>query len=207
MFRFVFLSFLAVLTACKSPAPTDVQQVVTQVAPAPPPVPVAASVVPDLPKAPAVASPGVLPPGHPPLQGQLPAGHPPVAAQGVAPGALPEGHPPIGAEGPVAVGEFPPLDKPLAEVRRDKTMLAGQTLTLRGRVVKVNLGILDRNWVHLRDSTTEKAVVVTTTATVRRGDLVTARGKLAIDRDVGAGYVYDVLLEDATVAVEVAAAP
>ncbi|CAN5452877.1 hypothetical protein BH11MYX1_BH11MYX1_13210 [soil metagenome] len=40
--------------------------------------------------------------------------------------------------------------------------------------------------------------MITTTATVSLGDVVTAHGTVAIDRDLGAGYHYDVLVESAT---------
>ena len=75
-----------------------------------------------------------------------------------------------------------------------------------GTVVKVNNGIMGRNWLHLQDgSGTEAAkthdITVTTEGEVKVGDVVTATGTLALDKDFGAGYVYDAIIEGATVTV------
>jgi hypothetical protein len=40
---------------------------------------------------------------------------------------------------------------------------------------------------------------VTTATDVAMGDVVIAKGTLAVDRDFGAGYVYPVIVEDAKV--------
>jgi hypothetical protein len=86
---------------------------------------------------------------------------------------------------------------------------AGADVAVRGLVVKVNRGILGFDWVHLQDGTgsaTEKTndLLVTTAmgATVKVGDVAVARGKVATDKDFGAGYSYPLLVEGATVAVE-----
>ena len=90
----------------------------------------------------------------------------------------------------------------IAEIRGQKQKLAGKTVRLRGKVVKFTPKILGRNWLHLRDSSTAADLTVTTTGTVKPGDVVLAQGRLALDKDFGMGYVYDLLLEDATVTPE-----
>ena len=75
---------------------------------------------------------------------------------------------------------------------------------MRGKVVKVNNGIMDRNWVHLQDgSGSAKAktndLTVTTGAVLAVGDVVMMKGVLATSKDFGAGYAYDAILEQATV--------
>jgi len=75
-------------------------------------------------------------------------------------------------------------------------------VTVRGRVVKYNGGILGRNWLHLQDGSGELAkgtndLTVTTTGAAAIGDVVTATGTGAVDRDFGAGYTYTVMVEDA----------
>ena len=87
----------------------------------------------------------------------------------------------------------------------DKAKLAGKAVTVRGKVTKVNNGILGKNWVHLEDGTGGAGtndLMVTTSATAKVGDVVVVRGKVAVDKDFGAGYQYAVLVEDATLAAK-----
>lgn len=84
---------------------------------------------------------------------------------------------------------------------------AGKEVSIRGRVVKFNGGIMGRNWIHLQDGTGESAastndLTVTTDAVCKVGDTVTVTGKLVVDQDFGAGYSYPVLVEGAKVVVE-----
>ncbi len=75
-----------------------------------------------------------------------------------------------------------------------------QTVKVRGQVVKVNLDIMDRNWVHLMDGTkgdNRSDLTFTTMDIVKVGDTVTFEGVLAIDREFGAGYVYPLIVENA----------
>jgi hypothetical protein len=92
--------------------------------------------------------------------------------------------------------------KTVADVFASKNALAGKPVVVRGKVVKVNNGILGRNWVHLQDGTGTAGtndLMVTTSATVARGDIVTVHGNVATNKDFGAGYSYAVLVEDATI--------
>ena len=87
-------------------------------------------------------------------------------------------------------------------VRRDRAQLGGTSVVVRGVVAKVTRRVLGKDWVHLRDASTGAegaALVVTTTDAVEPGQIVTARGRLAVDAEIGAGYRYDVLLQDAKV--------
>lgn len=93
----------------------------------------------------------------------------------------------------------------VAEIFAGKDNLAGKEVTVRGRVVKYNGGIMDRNWLHLRDgSGTEGAndLTVTTDDSVQVGDLVLVKGIVATDQDFGFGYAYEILVEKAKVTVE-----
>ena len=83
--------------------------------------------------------------------------------------------------------------------------LVGTEIVIRGEVVKYNPQILGMNWLHIRDGTGAAGtndLTVTTAATVAVGDNVLVRGVLAADRDFGAGYLYDLIVEDAEVTVE-----
>jgi hypothetical protein len=88
----------------------------------------------------------------------------------------------------------------IADVWARRTALAGKSVTVNGRVVKYNGGILGRNWLHVQDGSGTAAdgsndLAVTTDAVVKVGDVVTVTGIVALDKDIGAGYVYKVILE------------
>ena len=78
-----------------------------------------------------------------------------------------------------------------------------QKVVIRGKVVKVSKGIMGKNWIHLQDGTGSAAkgthdLVCTSKDTAVTGDVITASGTLAKDRDFGSGYRYNVIIEDAT---------
>jgi len=91
------------------------------------------------------------------------------------------------------------------EVITGKTKFAGKSVAIRARVVKYNAQILGKNWLHIRDGSGGPGtndLTITTSATVKVGDLVLVTGKLGTDRDFGSGYKYPLIIEDATVVVQ-----
>jgi len=98
--------------------------------------------------------------------------------------------------------------KTVAEVFAEKDALGGQKVTVRGKVVKVNAGIMNTNWLHVRDGSGAEGtndLTVTTAGTVPGvGDTVLLTGTVALNKDFGMGYSYDVIVEDAEVTVEAA---
>jgi hypothetical protein len=94
----------------------------------------------------------------------------------------------------------------VAEIFAAQDQLGGETVLIRAKVVKVNAGIMDRNWLHIRDGSGEAGtndLTVTTTDTVPSvGDTVLVSGTLGLNRDFGMGYMYPVIVEDAKVTVE-----
>jgi hypothetical protein len=91
----------------------------------------------------------------------------------------------------------------VAELYKNKNALNRHQVAVRGRVVKVAVGIMGKNWVHLRDGsgTAKKKtndLTVTTGVLPNEGDVVTAVGVLRKDRDFGAGYKYELIIEDAS---------
>ena len=98
--------------------------------------------------------------------------------------------------------------KTVAEVFAEKDTLAGQKVAVRGKIVKVNAGIMKTNWLHVRDGSGAEGtndLTVTTADTVPNvGDTVLLTGTVALNKDFGMGYSYDVIVEDAEVTVEVA---
>lgn len=64
---------------------------------------------------------------------------------------------------------------------------------------------MGKNWLHLQDGSGVEGtndLTVTTTTTVKVGDVVLVNGVVSVDRDFGYGYSYDVIIEDAEVTVE-----
>jgi hypothetical protein len=96
--------------------------------------------------------------------------------------------------------------KTVGEIFDEKASLAGQEVTVRGRVVKFTPGVMGKNWIHLQDGTTGAGdandLTVTSEEMAAVGDTVLVRGVVAIDRDFGFGYKYDLIIEDANVTVE-----
>ena len=96
-----------------------------------------------------------------------------------------------------------PAARPGAEVVTGKAGLKDKTVLVHGQVVKASTGILGKNWLHLRDGSGSAAagthdVLVTTLDNAAVGDIVNARGKVRTDVDLGSGYAYAVLIEDAS---------
>jgi hypothetical protein len=93
----------------------------------------------------------------------------------------------------------------IAELFAGKSDLAGKPVIVRGRVVKYTSGIMGRNWLHIQDGSGEGGtgdLTVTTDGTAKIGDLVLIKGTAAVDKDFGAGYSYELIVEEATVTVE-----
>lgn len=93
--------------------------------------------------------------------------------------------------------------KTIAEIW-DARSLKDAPVTVRGKVVKFLPEIMGKNWIHIRDGSgsTEKGdndLTVTTKEAVKVGDVVTIKGTLRRDKDFGAGYIYAVIVEDASV--------
>ena len=96
-----------------------------------------------------------------------------------------------------------PDAKTVAQVVTGKAGLKDKTVLVHGQVVKASTGILGKNWLHLRDGSGSAAagthdVLVTTLDNAAVGDIVNARGKVRTDVDLGSGYAYAVLIEDAS---------
>jgi hypothetical protein len=150
------------------------------------------------------------------LAGAPAAAAPLAAAPAAAPPAMPSGTPPpniaaqhaAAATGPADVGDVKVSKahgadaRTIAELWSQKTALKEKKVTVRGKVVKFSGGIMNRNWVHLRDGTGSAAkgdndITVTTTDTAAVGDVVVAKGVVRLSKDFGVGYTYPVIVEEA----------
>ncbi len=79
-----------------------------------------------------------------------------------------------------------------------------KTVKVRGKVMKVSHMIMGKNWLHIQDGTGNPMnnthdLVVTTMDDPAVDSIVTVEGVLQADRDFGAGYRYEVIIEDAKV--------
>ncbi len=89
----------------------------------------------------------------------------------------------------------------IGQLYADANEFSKKTVKVKGQVVKVNMDIMDRNWVHLVDGTKgedRSDLTFTTKEIVQVGDTVVFEGVLALDREFGAGYVYPLIVENAT---------
>jgi hypothetical protein len=96
-----------------------------------------------------------------------------------------------------------PDARTVAEVNARRADLKGKPVLVRGKVAKFTPGVMGKNWLHLRDGSGSEAdgsndIVVTTLDETKIGDVVLVKGVVATDRDLGSGYKYKVLIEEAT---------
>lgn len=92
----------------------------------------------------------------------------------------------------------------IAEIYEKKSGLCNNKILVRGKVVKVLPQILGKNWIHLQDgSGNEKNgnydLVVTSQDMPSVGDVITVNGTVYTDKDFGAGYKYNVIVEEASI--------
>lgn len=90
----------------------------------------------------------------------------------------------------------------LEELFKNEDTYAGKNVIVRGVVIKVNNGIMDKNWVHIVDGTRIKkrsSLTITTSEVVKKGDTLTFKGKVTLKKNFGKGYVYPILVEDGQV--------
>lgn len=92
--------------------------------------------------------------------------------------------------------------KSVAEVHQNKAALAGKTINAQGTVVKANNGIRGYNFVHVQDGTggeDSNRLIVRSKQTAEVGSKVTISGTVVVDKDMGSGYFYPLIIEEATI--------
>jgi len=125
--------------------------------------------------------------------------------------AIPSPHA-ANAGAPVAMAKMdfskikkPVMGKTIAEIYAEKDNLAGKKVVCAAKVVKSFYGIMGKNWLHVQDGTGAGGtndLTVTTDAAIAVGKTVLVEGVLEKDRDIGAGYKYAVIIENANVTAE-----
>lgn len=90
------------------------------------------------------------------------------------------------------------------EIYKNIEGLDKKKVSLKGKVVKVSTGIMNMTWIHLQDGTGDPKkgshdLVITTEESAAVGDIVTATGTIAKDKDFGSNYKYKVIMEKASI--------
>ncbi len=118
-------------------------------------------------------------------------------------GAVHQSAPKAAAAPDEKVAKAPGADaRTVAELFGKKSAMKDKPAAVRGKVVKVTQNVMGKNWVHLRDGTGAAAdgtndLLVTTKETAEVGAIVVAKGVVRTDVNLGGGYHYALLLEDA----------
>ncbi|MCA0362710.1 MAG: GW dipeptide domain-containing protein [Bacteroidetes bacterium] len=93
-----------------------------------------------------------------------------------------------------------PGTQKLSAVFENKQNLNGKKVKVSGKVVKANYGIMNFNWIHIQDGSMKGGkpldLTITTTENIPMGANVAIEGTLILNKDFGAGYKYDLLIEN-----------
>ena len=85
----------------------------------------------------------------------------------------------------------------ISELVNNKSKYDGKEIQISGRCNKLNPNIMGRNWIHLKDGSKDDFdLVITSEHAVPEGHIVTMKGTVVLDKDFGAGYKYDLIIEN-----------
>jgi len=90
--------------------------------------------------------------------------------------------------------------KTVEQVFSQQAELSGKYIHLSGEVVKVNNGIMGKNFLHIQDGSGVEGtndIIVTSQQTASVGDKLEIDALVTTNRDFGMGYSYAVILEEA----------
>lgn len=88
----------------------------------------------------------------------------------------------------------------IAQLYADKDKYSGKTIKIKGQVVKINEQVMGKNWIHIQDGSGDSGnfdLAVTTLDGMKMDDVVTFEGTITLNKDFGAGYFYELIMEDA----------
>lgn len=90
----------------------------------------------------------------------------------------------------------------IAELFKNRAKYEGKKVKVSGKVVKVNNGIMGKNWIHIQDGTASAEdydLTLTTQHKANMGDVITIEGMVYLKKEFGAGYSYDLIIEEASI--------
>lgn len=90
----------------------------------------------------------------------------------------------------------------IAEIYARGEALGGETIRVRGQVVKFTPGVLNANWIRIQDGSNAEELVITTDGNVAVNDILLIEGKLELGKNLGQGYVIPAIIEDAEISIE-----
>jgi len=90
----------------------------------------------------------------------------------------------------------------IAEIFARGDELSGKSIRVRGQVVKFTAGVMNTNWLRIRDGSTNQDLIVPTDSAAAVNDVVLVEGKLVINMDLGQGYLLPAVLQDADITIE-----
>ncbi|WP_152286438.1 hypothetical protein [Flavicella marina] len=89
----------------------------------------------------------------------------------------------------------------IAELYEELEAYKGKKVVIKGKVTKFNEMIMNKNWIHIEDGTDfngEYDLILTSQEKFTVGAIVTIEGVVATNIDLGYGYKYKLLVEQAT---------
>jgi hypothetical protein len=90
----------------------------------------------------------------------------------------------------------------ISELFEKKDNYGGKKVKVRGQVIKFSGGIMGTNWIHIQDGSDHKGkfdLTITTANEAKVGDTITVEGRITLNKDLGYGYFFEVLMEDASI--------
>lgn len=90
----------------------------------------------------------------------------------------------------------------IASLLKNPKTYEGKTVIVKGKITKYTSGVMGKNWVHIQDGTGYNGkfeIVITTLAQLKDGEIATFEGLITLNKDLGYGYFFEVLMEDAKV--------
>ena len=90
----------------------------------------------------------------------------------------------------------------IAEIYANKQELSGKLVKVRGKVSKFTANVMNKNWIHIIDGSGENDLTVITDQLVKPEQMIVIEGTVLLDKDFGYGYFYELLIDNAKVAIE-----
>ena len=119
------------------------------------------------------------------------------SGENAAPAPVTMGRPKVEKKNDVVIQQSPGGIS-IAELYKNRSSYANKKVHVKGKVVKVNSQVMNKNWVHLQDGTNDSGnfdLTITTLEEVKVDDIVEFEGTIVLNKDFGAGYTYELIME------------
>ncbi|MDD7886116.1 hypothetical protein [Flavivirga sp. 57AJ16] len=88
----------------------------------------------------------------------------------------------------------------IADLVKYPKKYSGKTIQLNRICTKINAGIMNRNWIHLKDGSKDDFdLVITSDTFIPEGSSLTIKTLVTLDKNFGASYKYDLRLENGVI--------